>query len=65
MNEHHSPLMNTFFVVLSTILGWISLVNAQYILSFILTLAGLVNVIMAIRYYYYAGNEKKKNAEEE
>lgn len=59
MNEHHSPIFNTIIALVSSVISWITLLNAQYILSFILTVFGIVNVIMGIRYYYYAGNEKR------
>jgi hypothetical protein len=62
--EHHAnnnaPALS-LLSILSSILSWISLAEAQYLLSFGVTLIGIVSGLMAIRYYYYAGNEKKQN----
>jgi len=58
-NNNHAPVQ-TMITIFTAIFSWITLVDAQYILSFCLTLAGIVNVMFAIRFYYYAGNEKKK-----
>ena len=57
-NNHHNPA--TMLLTLSTaVLSWLTLINSQYVLSFILTCIGIVSGCMAIRYYYYAGNEKR------
>jgi purine-cytosine permease-like protein len=57
-NSNQSPL--SILVTLSTsILSWLTFYNAQYFMSFVLTCIGIVSGIFAIRYYYYAGNEKR------
>ena len=56
--ESNSPGSITV-TLLSSILSWITLFNAQYILSFILTCIGIISGVFAIRYYYYAGNERR------
>ena len=50
----------SFITIFTTILSWVTLFNAQYFLSFILTIVGIVSGIFAIRYYYFAGEVKKK-----
>ena len=56
--NHHAPTFSILSIML-TVLSWITLIDAQYFLSFIVTILGIVSAIFAIRYYYYAGNEKK------
>jgi purine-cytosine permease-like protein len=57
-NSNQSSL--SILVTLSTsILSWLTFYNAQYFMSFVLTCIGIVSGIFAIRYYYYAGNEKR------
>jgi hypothetical protein len=46
--------------ILSGMLSWITLTNAQYLLSVIASIIALLSGIMALRYYYYAGNLKRK-----
>jgi hypothetical protein len=46
--------------IMTTFLSWFTLLNAQYFMSFILTCIGIVSGIFAIRFYYYAGNEKRE-----
>lgn len=57
--NHHAPVLNMVISLISTILTWITFYGAQYALSFCLTCIGIVSGIFAIRYYYYAGNEKR------
>lgn len=45
--------------IISSILSWITLANAQYFVSFMVSIVGLISGVMAIRYYWYAGNEKR------
>ena len=45
---------------MTTFLSWFTLLNAQYFMSFVLTCIGIVSGIFAIRFYYYAGNEKRE-----
>jgi len=57
-NTNHSP--SSILITLSTtILSWVTLYNAQYFLSFTLTIIGIISGVFAMRYYYYAGNEKR------
>jgi hypothetical protein len=58
-NNNHSP-MSVLLTIMTTILSWLTLFNAQYLMSFILTCIGIISGIFAIRFYYYAGNEKKE-----
>ena len=58
-NHQHSPF-SIFVTIFSSILSWLTLLNAQYLMSFVLTCIGIVSGIFAIRFYYYAGNEKKE-----
>lgn len=63
MEGHHShltPVVNMFVSLLSTVLTWITLYDAQYFLSFTLSCIGIVSGIFAMRYYYFAGNEKRE-----
>jgi len=58
-HQANAPVF-TFMSILSSILSWVTLINAQYFLSFTLTILGIVSSIFAIRYYYFAAEEKKK-----
>jgi purine-cytosine permease-like protein len=57
-NNHHSPV-SIMLTITTTILSWLTFYNAQYFMSFILTCIGIISGLFAIRYYYYAGNEKR------
>jgi uncharacterized YccA/Bax inhibitor family protein len=59
MDNNHTTPMSMLVTLSTTILSWITLINSQYALSFLLTLIGIVSGCMAIRFYYYAGNEKR------
>lgn len=64
MENQNPPVLSVLVTLTSTILSWISLINAQYALSFALTIIGIVSGVFAIRYYYHAGNymkEKRNN----
>jgi hypothetical protein len=45
--------------IASSVLSWISFMEAQYFLSFGVSIIGILSGIFAIRYYYYAGNQKR------
>jgi hypothetical protein len=45
--------------ITSSVLSWISFMEAQYLLSFGVSIIGILSGIFAIRYYYYAGNQKR------
>jgi purine-cytosine permease-like protein len=57
-NQNHSPF-SVLLTFATTILSWLTFYNAQYFMSFILTCIGIVSGLFAIRYYFYAGNEKR------
>lgn len=57
-NQHHTPF-SVLLTFATTILSWLTFYNAQFFMSFILTCIGIVSGLFAIRYYYYAGNEKR------
>jgi hypothetical protein len=52
--------MSILLTILTTILSWLTLLNAQYFMSFVLTCMGIISAVFAIRFYYYAGNEKRE-----
>ena len=58
-NNNHAPITTMILTILTTILGWITLLDAQYVMSFVLTCIGIISGVMAIRYYYHAGNSAK------
>lgn len=58
-HQANAPVF-TFMSIISSILSWVTLINAQYFLSFTLTIMGIVSSVFAIRYYYFAAEEKKK-----
>jgi len=58
-NHNHSPF-SIMLTIMTTFLSWFTLLNAQYFMSFVLTCIGIVSGIFAIRFYYYAGNEKRE-----
>jgi len=62
-NDIQPPILSVFITFATTILSWVSLINAQYALSFILTAIGIVSGVFAIRYYYHAGNYMKQKRE--
>lgn len=59
MENQNSPI-SIILTIFATALSWLTLLNAQYLMSFILTCIGIVSGIFAMRFYYYAGNEKKQ-----
>jgi hypothetical protein len=62
--NNNAPAFSALTIT-STILSWVTLFNAQYFLSFVLTIVGIVSGIFAIRYYYFAGELKKKQLKED
>jgi len=63
MSNNYETAPITFLSAISlNVISWITLVDAQYFVSFIATILGAISAIFVIRYYYYAGNEKKHNA---
>ena len=58
-NSHHAPLLNMIISIVTTFLTWITYADAQYLMSFMLSIVGIVSGLFALRYYYYAGNEKR------
>ena len=57
--EHQHNTGYTILSIFSGILSWVTLANAQYFISFLASIIALMSGIMALRYYYYAGNEKR------
>jgi len=57
---HSNAPSLTILSIFLNVISWLTLLNAQYLLSFTVTILGAISAIFAIRYYYYAGNEKKK-----
>lgn len=62
--EHQNAPAFTMVSILSGMLSWLSLHNAQYYMSFVASMVAIVSGIFAIRYYYYAGNKLKNNKNE-
>lgn len=60
-SNQHTPVINMVLSMVSTVLTWITFYDAQYFLSFALSCIGIVSGIFAVRYYYFAGNEKREN----
>ena len=60
-NQHHTPIISLILSIFSGILSWLSLNDAQYFVSFCASIIALISGILAMRYYYYAGEEKRKN----
>ena len=58
-NQNHSPF-SVLLTIMTSLLSWFTLLNAQYFMSFVLTCIGIVSGVFAIRFYYYAGNEKRE-----
>tara|TARA_R110000868_G_scaffold131960_1_gene342346 strand:+ start:220 stop:429 length:210 start_codon:yes stop_codon:yes gene_type:complete len=57
---HSNAPSLTVLSIFLNVISWITLINAQYFVSFVVTILGAISAVFAIRYYYYAGNEKKK-----
>jgi hypothetical protein len=47
--------------LLSVVIAWISLRDAQIVIAIIASVVAIVSGLFAVRYYYYATKEKKKN----
>lgn len=59
MDHHlHAPAFSILSIT-SSILSWVSFMEAQYLFSFGVSIIGILSGIFAIRYYYYAGNLKR------
>lgn len=58
INNQDAPTFTLISIVCS-IISWISIMQAQYVLSFAVSIIALISGIFAIRYYYYAGNYKR------
>ena len=60
----HDPMTAFGYIVVSSLLaaiGWITVKDAQFFITFMASVVSCVAGLMAIRYYYFATNEKKKN----
>jgi hypothetical protein len=60
INQESAPAFS-ILSILSSIIGWATLSESQYVFSFIATIVGIVSGIFAIRYYYLAGNKFSKD----
>jgi uncharacterized membrane-anchored protein len=60
MENQNAPAFS-LLSILSGMLSWLSLHNAQYYISFVASIVAVVSGIFAIRYYYYAANKLKNN----
>lgn len=61
INNHDNHFIGVLLSIGSGILSWLSLHDAQYLISFLASVIALVSGVLAMRYYWYAGNEKKNN----
>jgi hypothetical protein len=61
MNNHHSPfgIMGGIYTLLSTILGWIALQDAQVLLSMCASGGAIVVGFFTARYYYVMAKRNK------
>ena len=59
-HPHGTAPVYFFMAVVLNVISWVTLVDAQYLVSFIATVLGAISAVFVIRFYYYAGNEKKK-----
>lgn len=57
--QHHNSAGYTILSIFSGMLSWITLANAQYLVSFGASVIALASGVMALRYYWYAGNLKR------
>lgn len=60
INHNQAPALS-LLSIMSSILSWITFADAQYVLSFAVTIVGMISGIFAMRYYYYAGNKMKND----
>jgi membrane associated rhomboid family serine protease len=58
-NDSNTPFISVVLSLFSGILSWLSLHDAQYFISFLASVVALISGVLAMRYYYYAGNDKK------
>ncbi len=58
-SNSHYPILSVFTSIFSTMLAW-SIKDVQVYASLSATLVAIASGILAIRYYWFAGNEKKK-----
>jgi hypothetical protein len=57
---HGTGLLNAITSLISGIVAWISLQQAQTVITFLASAVALVSGIFAARYYWYATKEKKE-----
>lgn len=55
----HYPILSVITSILSTMLAW-SIKDVQVYASLFATLVAIISGVLAIRYYWFAGNEKKR-----
>ncbi len=59
MEQHHTHTGYSILSIMSGLFSWVTLSEAQYAVSFVASMIAMFSGIMALRYYYYAGNEKR------
>ena len=57
--QHHNNAGYTLLSICSGLVSWITLSQAQYLISFGASVIALASGVMALRYYWYAGNIKR------
>ena len=62
MDNHSNASEFTILSFFAGMSSWVTLHNAQYLLSFIASFVAIASGIMAVRYYYYATKKINKNA---
>lgn len=55
----HYPILSVITSILSTMLAW-SIKDVQVYASLFATSVAIISGVLAIRYYWFAGNEKKR-----
>ena len=55
----HYPILSVITSISSTMLAW-SIKDVQVYASLFATLIAIISGVLAIRYYWFAGNEKKR-----
>lgn len=65
MEQHHHHTGFSILSIMSGFFSWITLAEAQYAVSFVASMIAMLSGIMALRYYYYAGNAKRNQLKQD
>lgn len=65
MEQHHHHTGFSILSIMSGLFSWITLAEAQYAVSFVASMIAMLSGIMALRYYYYAGNVKRNQLKQD